>query len=237
MNIISDFVRSNVPDVFLLQEVPVFEGTPVFPAAFQELGYNHVYLSSGQFGPRTEGIAVCTKEKSTLLGGILLAEGKDRRGRTALAVGIQGQNGELRALAVTTHLANGDDNVDARKAETSEISAMIAKIWTRFGRVPTVLTGDFNCTADEAAVQLLVDPTITPALRDAQAEFGLSQVSTLDSRNKFAADHPRANRRIDYIFLSDEWKISDFRIVFNDTVNGRFASDHYGLFVVCELAD
>jgi len=230
MRVIGRFVGDEAPDVFCLQEVPVFSGQPFFPPEFEEMGYNCTYLASGNFGSRAEGIAICTKPSSVLLGGILLSEGTDNRGRTALAVGVRDNKDGLKALAVTTHFTNGDHEAPARRTQASEISRLISKIWSRFGQMPTVLTGDFNCTDDEDAVKLFVDSKTGPALRDAQAEFGMTNCNTLDRRNIFAADHPRGDRRIDYILLSRDWVLADFRIIFNDVDNVQFASDHFGLY-------
>jgi endonuclease/exonuclease/phosphatase family metal-dependent hydrolase len=233
MKIISEFVIDEAPEVFCLQEVPVFSGEPFFPPEFEEMGYSCTYLASGYFGSRAEGIAICTKSSSLLLGGILLSEGMDNRGRTALAVGIRDNKNGLKALAVTTHLTNGDNEAPIRQTQASEISRMISKIWSRFGKIPTVLTGDFNCTDDEGAIKLLVDSKIEPTLHDAQAEFGMANLNTLDRRNIFAADHPRGDRRIDYILLSEDLVLSDFRIIFNNVDNVQFASDHFGLYASC----
>lgn len=231
MEVVDCFVAERAPDIVCLQEIPVFNGKPFFPSAFSRMGYNCVYLGSGRFGDRAEGIAICTKSPSILLGGVLLPEGHDNRGRTALAVGVPDEHGGWRALAVTTHLTNGDADIPVRRAEASEISRTISSIWSRFGRMPTVLTGDFNCTDDEDAIKLLVQSGAGVGLRDIQAEFGLAGHSTLDRHNIFAADHPRGDRRIDYIFMSEEWQLEDFQIVFNDVANAAFASDHYGLYV------
>jgi endonuclease/exonuclease/phosphatase family metal-dependent hydrolase len=231
MGAISEFVEAESPDVMCLQEVPVIEGSPFFPNAFQRMGYSCTYLASGLSGDRAEGIAICTRLNSILVGGVLLPEGKDRRGRNALAIRLHDAQDTWQLLAITTHLAYRADDAGARAVQASMILEAISQIWSRFGRMPTLLTGDFNSTDEEEAIRLLKNSVIGPPLRDVQAEVGQSFRYTLDKHNTFAADHPRPDRRIDYIFVSDEWEVLGFDVIFDGEAKGTLASDHFGLHI------
>lgn len=62
---------------------------------------------------------------------------------------------------------------------------------------------------------------------------------TLDTYGLLTAWYDAKPRRIDYIFLNDQWRVSDVadvRVVLDQPANGLFASDHYGLLATVNLS-
>lgn len=84
--------------------------------------------------------------------------------------------------------------------------------------VPVIVTGDFNATPDSAPYAVM-----TNSLRDAFEATQTPHYGPTSTWNGF--DEIQPNRRIDYIFVSNDVTVLRHGIL-SETVDGRFPSDH-----------
>jgi endonuclease/exonuclease/phosphatase family metal-dependent hydrolase len=126
----------------------------------------------------------------------------DNLRRSALVVGIELGDGRILDL-IGTHL---DNPGEAGRARAEQMAQLVELIDT--GR-PTIVAGDFNAPPDDP---LIVD---------------LADVGLIDSAPPAGADEPTSEdgRRIDYIFVTDEFEVLDGQVIDTD------ASDHRPLVV------
>jgi endonuclease/exonuclease/phosphatase family metal-dependent hydrolase len=103
------------------------------------------------------------------------------------------------------------------------------------GGTPVVLTGDFNCTREDAAYQTLVSAGgASPFLRDARDISSRSPYGPPASFNGFQAERP-SGLPIDHIFVGPSAAV--LRIgVLPGTWAGRFISDHNPVLAEVRLA-
>jgi endonuclease/exonuclease/phosphatase family metal-dependent hydrolase len=120
-------------------------------------------------------------------------------------------------LLANTHWDNASE-----KARVKSAALMAERLPKLAGKLPLILTGDFNCQADSPALSALI-----------------SQLKFTDT---FAAAHPKADPktsgtmhwfkgnqdgpRSDYILSSPEWKTTSASIL-NTRTTKLWPSDHY----------
>jgi endonuclease/exonuclease/phosphatase family metal-dependent hydrolase len=225
---LDNFLSDMRPAIVCLQEVPVVDGAPCLPQALREEPYQVHYLATGLYDGREEGLAICSRSESALLGAVPLPGHPEDRGRGVLAVRTVDAAGRP-ILVLTTHLSYRLDHTDVRHAQASAIMSLIQTTWERFGPMATLIAGDFNCTDTEPAVQSVLKGLSNGRFRDMQKEAGCQDLYTLDRRNPFIHDHPRADRRIDFVFSSSDWTLESLRVVLNGK-DVHPVSDHYGLY-------
>ena len=117
---------------------------------------------------------------------------------------------------MNTHFGFGDDG----QVKSAELIKTRAKA---FGGLPYFITGDFNATPDSPAYAVM-----TSFMKDANA-------SDLQSIT-YHGYHPgtKGCAHIDYCFYGDGVKAESAKIL-DETFDGKFPSDHYGLLAVLEL--
>ena len=96
---------------------------------------------------------------------------------------------------------------------------------TRTGNFPTIVTGDFNMIPD------------SPGYREMTKHFtDVNKVTTDYRGDTYHGYHPEEdhNEHIDYCFISSGVIPEAFKIL-DETVDGKFASDHWGLFAELKI--
>lgn len=88
---------------------------------------------------------------------------------------------------------------------------------------PVVLTGDFNLESDSPGVQVIVGE-----MADTHIAVGENAFGPDGTFNGFEFNKP-VERRIDYIFVSDEFEVLKSAIL-SDSKNARYPSDHLPVF-------
>ena len=91
----------------------------------------------------------------------------------------------------------------------------------KFGGLPTIVVGDFNMTPQSVGYK-----TMTENFTDANA------VTTRDTSSTFHGYHPEEHpdSHIDYCFLKGDVSAISQSVI-KETVDGKYPSDHYGLFI------
>ncbi len=112
------------------------------------------------------------------------------------------------------------------RLESSKL--ILAKIKEIAGKVPVILTGDFNVDETNESYYILKNSEI---LQDA---FDVAAVKLVPNGtfNSFNVNSKPVGR-IDHIFLSKNFEVSRYGILTN-TYNGRYPSDHFPVMVKVE---
>ncbi|WP_313346108.1 endonuclease/exonuclease/phosphatase family protein [Stenotrophomonas sp.] len=216
------------PDAIALQEViqkPYVRNQAAWLAG--KLGYDYAFVSTdppGRF--KRYGNALLTRRPVLARGEHLLAPLTDYRTVAHLRIDVEGQAVNIYA----THLNERSDERGSR-TRSEQVADLLKFIATTSGDAPVIIAGDFNA---------LVDAGDLSALRQRYGDsFGsvhvnneLAQVSTLN-RHYFEAPS-----RIDHIFFQqDKLLAREARILFDQPyAEGRWASDHYGVWTRLQFA-
>jgi endonuclease/exonuclease/phosphatase family metal-dependent hydrolase len=148
-----------------------------------------------------------------------------------------------RVPVVTTHLTW---ELDAPNVRERQVEALDEFARANPGEIPTLLTGDFNCTPDALVHQFMTGRASLfgkgTYWRDAfQRRHPHSDGFTWSARNPYAARSVERNRRVDYIFVGpmrDEGPgaIQHARVVIDlPGAEDVYASDHFGVFAEIAL--
>ncbi len=124
-------------------------------------------------------------------------------------------------LAINTHFDHiGHEARKKSAALLKEKAQELAK------GLPVVITGDFNCTRDEEPYKVMMvkdglplTDTAPPNPPGTFCNFGVGAMPC---------------KAIDYIFVSDKWKASDYRVM-NDNDGKNYPSDHLPVMVSLSL--
>ena len=148
-----------------------------------------------------------------------------------------------RMSVVTTHLTW---ELDAPQHREEQVLVLDRFAKENPGEIPTVLTGDFNCTPDSLVHQFLTGRASLDGRgtywRDCfQRRHPHSDGFTWSSRNPYVARSVERNRRVDYVFvggMKDDGPgaIVHSRVVLDLPGGGDvFPSDHFGVFAEIAL--
>ncbi|MBK6431119.1 endonuclease/exonuclease/phosphatase family protein [Candidatus Amarolinea dominans] len=234
LDLIAAEIRRLDADIVLLQEVPwTWRGGLGAAYLGQASGLNHAYLRAN--GNRwailfEEGEAILSRFP---LRDVRFTELRPREApfqhRVALSAVVDTALGPLRV--VSTHLANQNPAVNQEQA-----SALAHFVAAQPG--PIIIGGDFNATADSAAIRAL-----QPAWVDSFAAVRPDDPGLTCCVDDLTAppDEP-LEERIDYLFLTpgpaSAWRVRASQRLFTApqlTPAGRiWASDHIGLWLVLE---
>jgi endonuclease/exonuclease/phosphatase family metal-dependent hydrolase len=169
----------------------------------------------------------------------LPAPAHDRRG--ALRCEIETPDGRI--SVVTTHLTW---ELDAPQWREQQVLALDEFAHAGAGAIPTLMTGDFNCTPDSLVHQFLTGRASLGGRgtywRDCyHRRHPRSDGFTWSARNPYVARSVERNRRVDYIFVGPmkdggPGAVLHARVVL-DLPGGDdvYPSDHFGVFAEIAL--
>ena len=94
----------------------------------------------------------------------------------------------------------------------------------KMSQYPVVVTGDFNMRPNSPAYAEMVKK-----MQD------VNELTVQDRRTTFHGYHPEevTDAHIDYCFINERVKPLSFKII-DETVDGKYPSDHYGLYIELE---
>ncbi|MBX3096876.1 MAG: endonuclease/exonuclease/phosphatase family protein [Fimbriimonadaceae bacterium] len=117
-----------------------------------------------------------------------------------------------------------DVHLDHQSEDARVLGCKMMEEFAKERKLPTIITGDFNCTLESRPIALL---------RDAGFASAAPSSGPLTTFNKFEANPADADA-IDHFFVRGEWRINEVRID-RSTTNGRAHSDHFPVIGRFEL--
>lgn len=227
-----NFLEGGSIDAICLQEMPI--GFDQLARPLVEMASRHSLPCGAPLQDQQHCNSIWTQEISEIVGALPLSSSRRGGARTALAVLHPAKGPGRPVLIVTTHLSHEAEDETLRLTQAGEIINLIQRIWFNYGRCPTILAGDLNCTDAEPAYRRLAGSRTALGLQDVQTVAGLASIDTFSSRNPYVQSDLRPDRRIDYILATSDWNVRNVEVVFDRESTG-FVSDHFGVLANLEL--
>lgn len=229
------FLHEHTPDIVALQEVSRLpDGKTQAEWIARKCGYANCYYSAaGRWNGREEGLALlfnCACQPPRVVK-LPLVEGDMQRIIQLAECKPSPFLNDL--LIANVHLAYHSSQRLGRLHQMEVILASIAQETAR-GSDRSVLCGDLNDISSSPAIRRLFDSKV-PRFRDASA-IGATAHSedTFSTTNPFALPSLLPGRRIDYVAISDGYRLARYDVVLQETDGLLPASDHYGILVEIE---
>jgi endonuclease/exonuclease/phosphatase family metal-dependent hydrolase len=211
-------------DLLLLQEVSPAPGSadPAPWSCPSLRGLSRVYVQTGEWEGRPEGLAVLTAGGISSVRSHRLPGGAGDMDRGLLHV--TATIGGRPVHAMTTHLAFREEDESLRVAQARAVARVVADVRAAHPEDVVVLGGDLNDVPGSAAVRVLTATGLRSACTGEQAR-----------RPTFAAENPwvgadqRPGRRLDHLLVSPQATVVSARVVLDGDADR--VSDHYGLEV------
>lgn len=227
-NVILRELQALQPDAIALQEViqkPHVRNQAQWLA--RRLGYDYQFVSTdppGRF--KRYGNALLTRRPVLARGERLLAPLADYRTAAHLRIDVDGQPVNVYA----THLNERSDENGSR-IRGEQVADLLAFIASTSGDAPVLIAGDFNALVDAGDLSALRQ-RYGDSYGSVHVNNALGEVSTLN-RHYF-----NAPSRIDHIFFQQDKLIArEARLLFDQPyAEGRWASDHYGVWTRLQFA-
>ncbi|WP_425512115.1 endonuclease/exonuclease/phosphatase family protein [Xanthomonas axonopodis] len=216
------------PDVIALQEVIERRGSVENQAAWlaRKLGYDYTFASVDPVGaPKRYGNALLSRRRVLATHQRLLQPLDDYRVAAHLQVDVGGQ-------PVNVYVTHLNERADARGTgiRTRQVADLLDFIASNSAQAPVVIAGDFNTAADTLDLQAL-----RKGYGDSYGSVHRNSDATVSTLNMHVFDRPA---RIDHVFFQQNRLLArEARILFDTPyAEGRWASDHYGVWVRLQLA-
>lgn len=120
-----------------------------------------------------------------------------------------------------------------KEARRQSAHLLLQKIATIAGKIPVVLTGDFNAIPTDEPMVVIGNTADPLHLVNAQTLSVSGHYGPTGTFNGFDA-RERNNQPIDYIFVKGRWTVLQHATL-SQTWQGRFASDHFAVLAVLLL--
>ena len=120
-----------------------------------------------------------------------------------------------------------------KKARAESARIILQKVKTLAGKLPVIVTGDFNTPPSDEPYQLIVEANNKDRLTDSKAICATAHYGPTGTFNDFRTKE-RDNEPIDYIFIKNKVKVLKHGTL-SQTWEGRFSSDHFPVFATVEL--
>ena len=133
---------------------------------------------------------------------------------------LQEKDNGQQLIYLNTHLDN-----DGKTARQEGVRLILNKIKEIAPGIPAIVTGDFNCTPEEAPLQTLENGGMENASKAAAVPYGPSW-----SFHDFGRLPVEERVLIDYVFTTKGAKIDRYRVVHDKPDNG-YLSDHCPILV------
>ena len=120
-----------------------------------------------------------------------------------------------------------------KKARAESARIILQKVKTLAGKLPVIVTGDFNTPPSDEPYQLIVEANNKDRLTDSKAICATAHYGPTGTFNDFRTKE-RDNEPIDYIFIKNKVKVLKHGTL-SQAWEGRFSSDHFPVFATVEL--
>ena len=120
-----------------------------------------------------------------------------------------------------------------KKARAESARIILQKVKTLAGKLPVIVTGDFNTPPSDEPYQLIVEANNKDRLTDSKTICATAHYGPTGTFNDFRTKE-RDNEPIDYIFIKNKVKVLKHGTL-SQTWEGRFSSDHFPVFATVEL--
>ncbi len=218
-------------DIFCLQEA-LEEQVMQVDSAFRDFTYVGVGRDDGKTAGEYSPVFYNTKRfKKIREGNFWLAEdpGKPALGwdashiRICTWVQLKEIESGKQMMVFNTHFDHMGDIARSRSADL-----VLEQIEALAGGRPVILTGDFNLAPDTEPIK-----RISAKLNDSRAISQLPPHGAVGTLSGFVTTK-KPVRRIDYIFVSDQFKVKRYGAL-TDSRDGSFFSDHLPVLAELEL--
>ena len=118
-------------------------------------------------------------------------------------------------------------------ARRESAKLLLDKVSAISGKLPAVVTGDFNATPDDEPIRVIVDAANPKHLKDAKSLSQTPHYGPTGTFNGFRSQEI-GDDPIDYIFLKGPWKVLQHATI-SQTWKGLFASDHFSVIAKLQL--
>nr|WP_258072012.1 endonuclease/exonuclease/phosphatase family protein [Xanthomonas arboricola] len=221
-------LKQLAPDVIALQEVIERRGSVKNQAAWlaRKLDYDYTFASADPVGaPKRYGNALLSRRKVLATHQRLLQPLDDYRVAAHLQLDVDGQ-------PVNVYVTHLNERADARgtATRTRQVADLLDFIASNSEQAPVVIAGDFNTAADALDLEAL-----RKGYGDSYGSVHRNSGATVSTLNLHVFDKPA---RIDHVFFQQNRLLArEARILFDTPyAEGRWASDHYGVWVRLQLA-
>jgi len=202
-------------DVVFAQEVTTyaFQGRELARWLSRETGssYRAIHVRKRGWRGIFEGICVITRLPVSGQGKLDLGHGW--RVAQSMFAEVDG----ARILLANTHLSHRSHDEDGRRGQAQRLRTWLDER-SSGDRVPVLLGGDFNALPGSEAVRAL----------EVRYRSAYKAVHGTEPRGTAPSDYPE--RTIDYLFAGDGLEVLDAGLCFDAPVDGRWASDHVGVW-------
>ena len=229
------------PDLIGFQEVLRGKGVDLAAELIESRGYHSDFARAVPFWEDPEfafGNAIASRWPLQARGELRLPDGGDGEKRVALSATVDSPHGPI--SFTSTHL-----NWRLHHGQVRERQVVALCDWVRARRpengFPPILVGDFNAEPESSEIRYVCGLQSLEGgsvhFRDAWRQAGSGGDGlTWSRRNDYAQPWLEPDRRIDYIFVgppilpSGIGNVETCRVVCDDTVDGVWPSDHFGVF-------
>lgn len=237
--LIREQISVHDPDLIGFQEVLRGEGLDLLEELLRGMDYHRDFVRATSNWPRQGvelGNAIASRWPIIIRQELVLPIAEGHEGRAALVGTIDSPIGEI--TFASTHLSWRMDQGHIRERQVAVIAEYL-DYPLMDGAFPPILVGDFNTTSDSTEIRFLTGKHSFGGrsffLRDAWTHAGDGSAGlTWTTENPYIPRWLEPERRIDYIFVglptqSGLGDVLSCRIVFNQSVDGVWPSDHFGL--------
>ncbi|MDP2037942.1 MAG: endonuclease/exonuclease/phosphatase family protein [Ignavibacteria bacterium] len=116
---------------------------------------------------------------------------------------------------------------ESQPSREKSTELLLAKMDTQKEKLPTILTGDFNCEEDNPAIKTILSGGLADTYRIKNEK--IKKEGTFHSFKGI-----KDGERIDFVFTSLQLKTKQSEII-RDSYNGKFPSDHFPVIAVLEM--
>lgn len=230
-------IESLEPDLIALQEVLVGNAIDQPALLFEGTPYGHEFGRAQDFwlDPSLAfGNLVASRWPLAQTKVVALPQRERIAGRVAVVTNVESPFGPI--PFVSTHLTYPPYDGWVREQQAKAIVDLVRSRHVR-GGFPAIVCGDFNARPESAEVRFMkgmqsIEGSSTYFV-DAFEAAGAGEGTTMSRDNPYA--DPPLELRIDYIFIGRHrpggaGRVEECRVVANESVDGVYPSDHYGVF-------